>query len=474
MTTDKKVMFMSPESILYLCQKLEEQHANLTKKQRLMLIQHRFRVVLCARLLGKQIWQHSPMRIQVHVLRHLMTMGIPRQRFEVSTLPPFRSLEKSAKDKVFASFPEIDRFLTRSGISQDRTTIEYSRPSRHIQISKSGKFVGVIEAQDGSVWIGPNDLTSQFFIPLSISDFFSRQKSATKIEFGCSNVIAIGYRDGHIEFLQFSEDLKSIVPKSALEYPYSPTVWSYGKNQDFPVSDILWAPSQTNTICVILSNFFSLTFLLMGPNLEILSKSHNILSSSDSSPKDQPISMCFSPQDPEIFLTGHNDGLVAFWRITVVENEIRIEWIRTLKIQDAPVERLQALSTERGVFASMRKSSNLSESGFMIKRINLSEVIVWKVSNDFHSVTNMTVFESDAFFFNGPFLLNTYKNKIELHLVKNGKVFCVYKEYPIRKWDQIRSCVLDLKNSAIIFTTEERISQTAILLRGLLEASAYV
>lgn len=465
---------LSATSMQQLMKKLADQSANLTLVQRRKLIQYRFHAFLVARLLGKQSWQNHPMRIHVHVLHHLMTMGIPRQRFEVSTLPPFRSLEKSAKDNVFASFPGINRFLTRSGSSQDRIgSIQYSRPSQHIHISKCENFVGLIEAQEGSVWLGPNDLTSQFFVPLSLSDLFSRRKYATKIEFGCSNVLAIGYRDGHIEFLQFSEDLKSIVPKSTLEYPYSPTAWSYGQNQDLPVSDILWAPSQTNTICVIMTKFFSLTFLLMGPNLEILSKSHNIRSSSDGSPKEQPISMCFSPQDPEIFLTGHNDGSVAFWRITVVENQIRIEWIRTLKIQDAPVERLQALSTERGVFVSMRKSANLLEAGSTRKRITLPEVKVWQVSDDFVSVNNMAVFESDAFSFNGPFLLTTFKNRIELHLVKNGKVYRVYTENPIREWDQIRSCVLDLKNSAIIFTTVDRISHTAIQLRGLLEASLY-
>lgn len=471
------ILHLSPASKQRIMEKLAHQRAKLTSKLRQKLIQHRFRAVLLVRLLGRQIRQDVRIRIHFQVLRHLMTMGIPRQQFKVLPLPPFRSLEQSAKDKIFESFPEINRFLTRSGSSQDRTgSIQYSRPSRYMQISKCGDLFGLIEAQEGSVWVGPNDLTSQFFIPVSLSDSFSRRKSATKIEFGGSKeiaVIAIGYRDGHIEFFQFSKDLKSIVPKSTLEYPYSPTAWSYGPGQDLQVSDILWAPSNTNRICVILSDFFSMTFLFMGPNLEILSKSHIERSSSDGSPKDQPISMCFSPQDPEIFLTGHKDGSVAFWTITVVENQIRIKWIRTLKIQDAPVERLQALSTERGVFASMRKSVILPEAGSTRKPINLLEARLWKVSDDFRSVDHMANFESNDFSFNGPFLLTTFKNKIGLYLVKNGKVYHVYTEYPVREWDQIRSCVLDLKNSAIIFNTVDRISQTAIVLRGLLEAPLY-
>lgn len=70
---------LSAMSMRQLMEKLADQRTNLTQNQRRKLIKSRFRAVLVAKLLGRQSWQHSQMRVPVHVLRYLMMMGIPRQ-----------------------------------------------------------------------------------------------------------------------------------------------------------------------------------------------------------------------------------------------------------------------------------------------------------------------------------------------------------------------------------------------------------
>lgn len=416
--------------------------------------------VLLRKLLGKQSWQHSPMMITPQTLQSLMTKGIPRQPFNALNTIYLTSLNKSEKDAVFESFPGIDQILTRNGTTQQRgNSLIYDGETR-FEFSQCGKLVGAIDVIGGSAWVGINDLSSPFLIPVSLPESFSGWEHATKIAFGIyPYMMAIAYRDGHIQFLKISEDLKTITPKSTQTLPYFPTKRSYGSKKDYSVSDIKWAPSSLNPIFVILSVYSQVTFLLMDVNFQIVSKSFINELSSDGSPQDHAISICFSSHDPEIFLTGYNNGKVAFWRITVVGTQIMIRWISTIKIQDSMVPKIKSLSTEQGIFASL--GNNFASP----------EVRVWKISSDFKSIEIMAILPTQTFSFSGPFFMNAF-NKIELYLVKNGRLHRVHTHSLQMHSDRIQTCILDMRNSAIILTVAGSVFYI-IPLSGLQEVGHY-
>jgi hypothetical protein len=85
--TGENLLLMSQETKKSLWKKYAEPSTNLTSRQRLAIMNSRLRDLLLARLVGKQSWQHAPMRIPLEVLCHLMTMGIPRITIYSNRMP---------------------------------------------------------------------------------------------------------------------------------------------------------------------------------------------------------------------------------------------------------------------------------------------------------------------------------------------------------------------------------------------------
>lgn len=433
--------FLNSIAMKNLRRKLAEQ-ANISPKLFQKLIQQRLRAFLWEKLIGKQSWQKSPMRVSLQLRRHLMSMGIPRQIPIITILESPKSLTKKEKSDFFSFYP-YDIILTRNGVIQHRSHhLEHFSTIHQMGINSFGNFTYVID-EIGNVWLAQNDRANPIFVPVST-------KNATKCAFGfgVSNVLAIGFEDGDIEFFDFSEDLKCIRSSSSLQFV---------ENRGLPVTDIVWAPSSSNCICAVLHECKKVTFVMMGDSdLQIIE------CPSDDSPKRQPVSICFSQLDPTLFVIGYDDGTVSFLKISIVERQIRFSAMVSHKIQDTPIQSIQASSTERGIFGSVRQSGDVKE------------VVVWKVSADFGTSEIIAVFPANIFSFNGPFLLIAYLNKISLLLIKNGRVICLIELLVTDEWNSVVTCLLDMKKSIIIFTDTEKHSQAVIELKGLSEYSLYV
>lgn len=200
------LLCLSPASTRFLFGKLAEKQANLTLKLRQKLIQFRLRAVLVARLLGKQSWQHCPIRIPPHLLRRLMTMGIPRQMM-------FRIIELQKKP-VCSYFPFLDsisglfhpsgfEFNSRNGW-RDSFSCGLEQITTH-----PCKPLVAITGSDGRAWVGINGDPQGLFVLMHDLNC-ERNNCATTCAFHPSgNFVAVGVR-GFVLVYQISVSLRSI------------------------------------------------------------------------------------------------------------------------------------------------------------------------------------------------------------------------------------------------------------------------
>jgi WD40 repeat protein len=144
----EKLLPMSQESERSLWEKYAEPTANLTQRQRRKLMLFRLRAFLLARLLGKQSWQHAGIIVQPDVLRHLMTMDIPRIR-----ISPIRMPESPVKQawQLRGSVVYDSSGFVYNGMYHDWSQYHYDIKAI---TSHSNQSLIALMHSDGNVWIG--------------------------------------------------------------------------------------------------------------------------------------------------------------------------------------------------------------------------------------------------------------------------------------------------------------------------------
>jgi len=217
---------LSPASIPLLLRKLAEQRANLTPRQRRKLIQSRLHVVLCGRLLGRQSWQHSPMNIPVHVLRHLMTMGIPRQ---------IRITPLSIPQKLSSTF-------SRGDYNVGDWTQSFPSSIENMTTHPCEPLIA-ITGSNGMVWMGKIDNSKQMFrlIHNPKSTENERAKTCAFHPLGGHLVVAI---TGYVLIYEVSSSSldSKLLPKA--RFHEAPNYFCTRPPQ-FSACDLQWHPSGT-------------------------------------------------------------------------------------------------------------------------------------------------------------------------------------------------------------------------------------
>jgi hypothetical protein len=204
--TGEEIIFMSQKSKRSFLQKFADQQSKLTPKQRQKLIQSRLRAVLVARFLGRQSWQHCPIRIPPYLLRRLMTMGIPRQMM-------IRSIELPKKP-ICSYFPFLDSIsglFHPSGFefnSRNGWTDSFSCGLKQITTHPCKPLVA-ITGSDGRAWVGRNGDPQGLFVLMHDLNH-ERNNCATTCAFHPSgNFVAVGVC-GFVLVYEISFSLHSI------------------------------------------------------------------------------------------------------------------------------------------------------------------------------------------------------------------------------------------------------------------------
>jgi hypothetical protein len=204
---------LSPDLMWFFQQKCAKQ-AILSPKQRQKLIQFRLRAVLVGKLLCKQSWQHFPIRIPPHVLRHLMTMGIPRQMI-VSPV----TIQKRPFITLF-SFSDKTRSLYHpSGYEYRYTSWTDSSACGFVNMTVHPcQTFMAITGSNGGVWIGkvgcPND---SFYL-------CHKEENPGVDHVTCAfhpfrNIIAIGVR-GYVLIYEISSSSLSLSCRLLMKRPF--------------------------------------------------------------------------------------------------------------------------------------------------------------------------------------------------------------------------------------------------------------
>jgi hypothetical protein len=418
--------------------------AMISPDQYMILLKCQLYVLILSKFLGKKSSQPVKIRmIPYHLIWHLMTRGIPKQLPARSILQKITFFRVEKCEKIFAVVPSMHTtVLTECGMILNRTQLTHQECRKFIDMEfhQSGQFFCIIDSSS-NVWLGKNISGLDCPISVQVSIANSQETRATKCTFDAlSNTLFIGYYNGIVKILQFSENLDCI---SRLD----PSCIS--QVRDIAVINDL---DKSNIICGIVNNSCPIKIILMNRKFEIICDT-----TVDSIANNLAISICFSKSDSTLFITGHRDGSVSFWRIIFTGKKILISLICSQKFLDTAVSSIKQHPTEPSIFASVNLEHN-----------DLPKLVVWQVSPDFKRHKIIKTFYASVYSFYGPFLLIGYQSKISLLLVKNETVYYLFDHY-LTNWNHVRMCVLDMKNSAIFYTDSETQQVYKLKLKGLLD-----
>jgi hypothetical protein len=149
----QQFLYMDPDSIQLLVQKLEEQPVNVTPKQLQKLKLFVFRAFVFAKLCDKQSFDHSQIRIPPKVLRHLMTKGVWKQMRFTPVKYPLTNLAEMRKFAKSFLMQSKYVFRTRDGLRVDKYKAEAAcRTIKYMTSHPFHPFIAMID-HIGQVWV---------------------------------------------------------------------------------------------------------------------------------------------------------------------------------------------------------------------------------------------------------------------------------------------------------------------------------
>ena len=385
----EEIMCMTPASRRFLLQNLADQRANLTPRQRRKLIQHRFRAVLCARLFGKQSWQDYPMKIQVHVLRHLMTMGIPRNMIVI----PLSILQKPHWPYFSFSDPDSSFFHPDGFEYNSRTgwTHSFSCGFVHMTTHPSKPFIA-ITGSDGRVWIKQiGDKTNSFYLMHALKS--KEDVCATTCAFHPSeNYVAVGV-PGRVLVYEFSSSSLFIKCKMVIEIKFfeDPGYFCTRPPQYAPC-EIQWHPTGESFTAVSGRNGnLSRKFILDRKTFQATSElTHAYLFNFDKG-HIAPLCSCTSPDGTSV-ATGYSGGKFFINNSKLDPKSLTVQSVLPA---DCSIKRVEYNPLDPKILVALSSSRDCDG------------VYLLKISPDGHTITILHSFldAMDFQFYDGMFLL---------------------------------------------------------------------
>jgi len=359
--TGKALMPMSQESARSLLQKLAEQRANLTSKQRRKLLQYRLRVVLCARFLGRKGYPHTKMMISVDVLRHLMTKGIPRQlRITPLTIP-----QNPCARQISSSFFR-NEYITGYCVQGQ------SFPSRIVYMTAHpSSLLIAVTGSDGKVWIGktddPRNMYCLLYNPSNESMF------AKTCEFHpLKDILFIGIT-GYI--LVYNTSTCEILQRVRFHqdpgyFCTMPPKFSASKLACHPTGKYITAISDSN-------NGLSRAFVVDPLTLIVNGETRYAYLCSFQKGHVPPLCSCFSP-DGSVEATGHTGGIIMIRSVGEEDkgNGFDLQLKKITEIESLKKDLIISIkfhSTDNSVFAmKSRSGTNFFSSDYAVHLLKIA------------------------------------------------------------------------------------------------------
>jgi hypothetical protein len=439
---DQERLYMSPESMQKLMQKLHRQHAKFTCQEVNDLKLFRLLAFLCGKLFLPKSCHHQ-IGIPVHVIRSIMTMGIPR-KIEI------RHIVKP-QVSIYQHILELFGRIPRNSVVRDLSGAQYSvgteyklsigiltvklisRNAVHMTRHPTKNF-NAMSCQAGNVWIQNSDDSNGLF-HLIYDAKFDQNNRALSCEFHPSTLlIAIGVI-GSVYIIEFSHSLDSFELRKKIPFGEKPNFFG-SSIENFWVTQIQWHPSETCFTAISHSGSSGLVKSFL------LNKESDVIHQANCAYKGRiaPSCLCFSP-DGNFAVTGDSNGLLSFWRVINQDNELTFEILksdcvlaegcRIKKIQFFPQDSILAIQT------SSKKSKDYDD------------VYIVKISKSFDVEILKTISYLSHFDFYRDFLLIQSRFSIIIYILNSDNLPTKITEFKSQN-GPIASCLLTTVNRQVI------------------------
>ena len=440
----EEMLCMYPISHRQLMIKLALYSANLTLEQIQALKLFQFRAFLCDKIFDRKSWQSYQMKIPVKVLRHFMSMGIPRQMMIRPIINP-RVSRYEYMQNFFKSIPLNSRILDLFGDhyyvnfrSEDNLRVNHIKMNTaHMTRHPNEKFWSMICGR-GNVWIQKSDDPNNLFY--LIHDAKNDQSEhAFTCEFSPSKlIIAIGFFIS-IKIIEFSPSLNAFNLKKKIAFDVKPNLYSI----NFLVNQIQWHPSGTCFTAISSSGSSRLAkSFLLNERFDLRDQGNCAYTWSLSTGTIAPSCLCFSP-DGNFAVTGNSNGLLTFWKVINQGNELTFEILKSecVLAKGCQIKKIQFFPQCESIFAIQLSSGRSSES-------NDDDVYILKISQLFDVEILQKINHLSHFDFYGDFLMIQGRNVI-IYMINSDNLPVKMTEFELED-RPIRSSLLITENGKVM------------------------
>ena len=433
---------LSAMSMRQLMEKLADQSANLTPKQRQKVVMRQLGAVVFAKFLGgNKSGQPNRIMLQLPDLRHLMRMGIPRQ-IQIN-LEPRLDLSHEMIMSVLNSLQNESVVFDPTGALwkttiQDRQLItkSYSHFIQSMIMHITKEFYAVM-TKDGCVYIGRTDCPHRMLVSIYQSSLEAR---ATTIAFDSSqNMIVVGTIDGHLRFFCFTGNLESSCAGDIRVF-------------QMPIFEIQPHPSKSVFLITSTYDHTCIRQTCIISSLDLASNSCTVSSVSDALnfmgynscgyPLNAVVSTCLS--ENVVVVGCCNRGMIGFFGLTIKPDSFDLEFIDSLTVIDEsyPINGIAVSPSDPSfIIISVTVSTRITK--FFLVKLSLdrkSSEIIWEN-------------QGTICMFEGNYII-LVKDRCSIILYNlSGKNMTQMLTYTTEK-GSIKSCVLDTENRVIVYSVE--------------------
>ena len=413
---------MSQETKRSLLRKLAEQHANLSSKQRLAIMNSRIRELLLARLVGKQSWQHSQMKLPLGVIRRLMTKCIPRIMITPISMPE--------KPVIYSWQLQGSVVYDPSGyVYDDRNGLSSYYPQIRVITSHSKHPLIALMHSDGKVWIGKIGDRDNLFRLIHSPE--KEDKKATAIEFHpFSNFIAVAIL-AQIIVYEISPDLK---PKLHFTVSFYESGYFCPKPK-ISADKLDWNPNGTFLTAISRDNL-SMCFYLKPDTIEVIFGFNGGTKYAELRSFREDISpdcSCFS-KDGKLVMTSYPGGtLMVRSAVHTVGKGLSLSCLKILEnFFPGKIVSIVPYPHDPSVFA-IQVTAEWSQTS----------VLIVLVSHDGSVTITATIPDAKSPHFHEDWLLVSSRNKILFHHMNRCNIPCLVTEFHLQGNGTMRGVEID-------------------------------
>ena len=440
---DQERLYMSPESMQKLMRKLHRQHAKFTCQEVNVLKLFRLRAFLCGKLFLPKSCHHQ-IGIPVHVIRSIMTMGIPRKLEIRHIVNPRVSIYQHIL-KLFGRIPRNSVVRDQSGDqysvgTEDELSIgiltvkNISRDAVHMTRHPTMHF-NAMSCQAGNVWIQNLDDSNGLF-HLIYDAKFDRNNRALSCEFHPSTlIIAIGVI-GSVYIIEFSPSLESFELRKKIPFGEKPNFFG-SSIENFWVTQIQWHPSETCFTAISHSGSSGLAKSFR------LNKEPDVIHQANCAYTGRiaPSCLCFSP-DGNFAVTGDSNGLLSIWGVINQGKELTFENLKSNYVlaEGCRIKKIQFFPQHDSILGIQTSSK---------KSKDYDDVYIVKISKSFDVKILETISYLSHFDFYRDFLLIQTRFSIMIYILNSDNLPAKITEFRSQN-GPIASCLLTTVNRQVM------------------------